>query len=237
MITFENIHKSFRRLKVLNGIDFSIGEGKVVGMLGPNGSGKSTMIKCMLNLVRPSSGTIMVNGIPSRDVKAREAISYMPQVARFAENISARQLIRLIGNLRNDHANPADLIEYFELGDHMQKPLSELSGGTRQKVSAVLAFLFESPIIVLDEPTVGLDPVARVALKDLVLQEKAKGKTIFFTSHIMSDIEEVAEDIAFLLEGKIVFHGNPNTLMQQTGQPTLEKAIAQFQRSSHHGNN
>jgi Cu-processing system ATP-binding protein len=186
------------------------------------------MIKCLLNLVRPTKGSILINGFDSSDVEARRCISYMPQVARFAENISAIRLIDLVCTLRGVHPDPSKLIEYFELGEHMKKPLSDLSGGTRQKVSAVLAFLFDSPIIILDEPTVGLDPVARVNLKELVLEEKKKGKTIFFTSHIMSDVEEVAQEIAFLLEGQIVFHGDPATLIASTAQPNLEKAIAHF---------
>src|SRR5690606_19823161 len=115
----------------------------------------------------------------STDVNARKLISYMPQVARFAENISAQRLFELIGSLRGQHEDPSKLVEYFELGPHLRKPLGELSGGSRQKVSAVLAFMFDSPIIILDEPTVGLDPVSRVNFKQLVLDEKAKGKTIF----------------------------------------------------------
>jgi Cu-processing system ATP-binding protein len=94
-----------------------------------------------------------------------------------------------------------------------------------------LAFMFDSPIIILDEPTVGLDPVSRINFKKLVLEEKAKGKTIFFTSHIMSDVEEVADEIAFLLDGKIVFQGDPELLKQQTGQPNLEHSIAAFLKS------
>jgi Cu-processing system ATP-binding protein len=228
MITLNSVSKSFRKNEVLKDICFTIDEGKVISLLGPNGSGKSTLIKCILNLVRPSSGEILINGFSSVDVEARNLISYMPQVAHFAENINAERLLKLIGELRGLHPDPAKLIDYFELADHMKKPLGELSGGTRQKVSAVIAFLFESPIIILDEPTVGLDPVSRVKFKQLVLEEKARGKTIFFTSHIMSDVEEVADEIAFLLEGRIVFSGQASTLLQDTGMPTLERAIAAF---------
>lgn len=232
MITLNSISKRFGKNQVLNNIDFTIGEGRVISMLGPNGSGKSTLIKCILNLVRPNSGIIHVNEYLSTDVRARKAISYMPQVARFAENISAQRLFQLISDLRGEVCNPDHLIEYFELEAHVAKPLGNLSGGSRQKVSAVLAFMFNSPIIILDEPTVGLDPVSRVNFKKLVLEEKAKGKTIFFTSHIMSDVEEVADEIAFLLDGRIVFQGDPEVLMQQTEQTNLERAIAAFIKSN-----
>jgi Cu-processing system ATP-binding protein len=231
MITLASVSKRFGKNEVLRDIDFTIGEGRVISMLGPNGSGKSTLIKCILNLVHPNSGSIMVNEFSSKNVEARKMISYMPQVARFAENISANRLFSLIGDLRGENSDPTRLIEFFELEPQVNKPLGDLSGGSRQKVSAVLAFMFDSPIIILDEPTVGLDPVSRINFKKLVLEEKAQGKTIFFTSHIMSDVEEVADEIAFLLDGKIVFQGDPELLKQQTGQPNLEHSIAAFLKS------
>ena len=226
MITLNSVSKRWGRNEVLRDIDLTIEEGRVISMLGPNGSGKSTLIKCILNLVRPNSGTITVNGIPSTSVESRKDISYMPQVARFAENISAIRLIQLISDIRGVDADPTQLIEYINLEGHMSKKLGVLSGGSRQKVSAVLAFLFDSPIIILDEPTVGLDPVSRVNFKRLVLEEKERGKTIFSTSHIMSDVEEVADEIAFLLEGKIVYQGKPEELIKSTNQPNLEQSIA-----------
>jgi len=232
MISLNAVDKRFGKNHVLKSLNFEVGEGKVVSMLGPNGSGKSTLIKCILGLVRPQGGTITVNGISSKNEAARKDISYMPQVAQFAENINAIRLIDLMCDLRGEHPSYAHLVEYFELEEHMHKPLGQLSGGTRQKVSAVLAFLFDSPIIILDEPTVGLDPVARVNFKQLVLEEKKKGKTIFFTSHIMSDVEEVADEIAFLLEGQIVYHGHPQALLTDTEQPNLERAIASLLKSS-----
>ena len=232
MITLTSISKRFGKNEVLKNIDLTIGDGRVISMLGPNGSGKSTLIKCILNLVHPNSGEIMINGIPSSDAQSRQFISYMPQVAKFAENISALHLFEMIGDLRGLRRDPSELIRYFELEDHVNKALGELSGGSRQKVSAVLAFMFDSPIIVLDEPTVGLDPVSRVHFKELVLEEKARGKTIFFTSHIMSDVEEVADELAFLLDGRIVYQGKPEEIMKETAQPNLEKAIAAFLKTS-----
>lgn len=231
MITLESVTKRFGKSLVLDDINLEIKEGHVISMLGPNGSGKSTLIKCILNLVRPTSGSIMVDTFESTSVEARKLISYMPQIARFAENINALRLFDLIGELRDDQRDPRELIEYFDLQKHVEKPLGDLSGGTRQKVSAVLAFLFDTPIIILDEPTVGLDPISRVNFKSLVLKEKAKGKTIFFTSHIMSDVEEVADELAFLLEGKVIYQGEPHAIMESTKQPTLEKAMASFLQS------
>jgi Cu-processing system ATP-binding protein len=233
MISIQGLTKHYGKTRVVENLDFEIGTGRVISMLGPNGSGKSTIIKCILNLVRPNAGTIEVDGISSKELESRRKIAYMPQVAHFAENISARRLIELISKLRNEYPDPRDLVEYFELSEHMTKPLSDLSGGSRQKVSAILAFLFDTPIIILDEPTVGLDPVARVNFKKLVLQEKVRGKTIFFTSHITSDVEEVADEIAFLLDGGIVFRGTTQELVSSTGERNLEHAIAKFIKNKH----
>ncbi|MCB0734139.1 MAG: ABC transporter ATP-binding protein [Flavobacteriales bacterium] len=231
MIELKKVSKRFGRVEVLRNIDFYVPQGRVISLLGPNGSGKSTLIKCILNLVRPSSGEIFINGASSTHFATRRDVSYMPQIARFAENITARQLFKLIGELRSLNCDPAELISYFDLLSHLDKPLGELSGGTRQKVNAVLAFLFDTPIIILDEPTAGLDPVSRVNFKQLVLREKANGKTILFTSHIMSDVEEVADEVGFLLDGKIVFKDEPRKLQDMTQQPNLEKAIASFIQS------
>lgn len=228
MIEIKSVHKKFGKNRVLKGINLSVEKGKVIGLLGPNGSGKSTLIKSILNLVKINKGEILVNQIPVQNVKARSFISYMPQVAHFAENISAKKLIQLICELRNEFPDSNPLIQYFGLTLEINKPLGNLSGGTRQKVSAVLAFLYNSPIIILDEPTVGLDPISRVKFKELVLEEKQKGKTIFFTSHIMSDVEELSDELAFLLDGNIVFKGKPKELINSTQQNNLEKAMASY---------
>jgi Cu-processing system ATP-binding protein len=226
MITLTSVSKSFGRLQVLKGIDLVIPTGSIVSMLGPNGSGKSTLMKCIMGLVAPNDGTIEMDGTSALSHHSRKRISYMPQVARFPENISARQLFELIAELRNEPSDPEGLIAHFNLGDHASKPLGELSGGSRQKVSAVLAFLFDTDYIVLDEPTVGLDPISRLKFKELVRTKHAEGKTIFFTSHIMSDIEEITDQIVFLLEGSVIFNGQPSEILGSTGQRDLEHAIA-----------
>ncbi len=228
MITLDSVHKRFGKVTVLHSINLLIERGRVVSLLGPNGSGKSTLMKCILHLVHPTSGEIHIQDISASKTDARALVSYMPQVAKFAENITPMQLLNFIGDLRGKRENPWNLIQYFDLESQINKSIGELSGGTRQKVSALLAFLFDTPIIVLDEPTVGLDPVSRIKFKKLVLRKKAEGKTIFFTSHIMSDVEEVADEIIFLLEGRIVFNGTQNELKLQTGMHDLEHSIVQL---------
>lgn len=227
MIQIENLHKSFGKNNVLKGVDLSIATKGIFAILGPNGSGKTTLIKTILGMVIPDSGTLHVNQIPIKnDYKYRDNIDYLPQIANFPSNLTVRELIKMIKDLRNQKGTDQRLIEIFKLEPFLDKKLSTLSGGTKQKVNLVLAFMFDSPLIILDEPTSGLDPIALLHLKTLIIEEKAKGKTILITSHIMSFVEEMADQIVFLLEGKVYFKGDIKALMSQTEEPNFERAIA-----------
>jgi len=132
----------------------------------------------------------------------------------------------MIKNLRGTEANEAGLIDRFDLGKHLKKKLGNLSGGTRQKVNIVLTFMFDCPFYILDEPTAGLDPVSLIQLKEMIEEEKTRGKTFLITTHIITLVEELADQIIFLLEGKIYFRGTVKELEAKTGQDDLEHAIA-----------
>jgi Cu-processing system ATP-binding protein len=132
----------------------------------------------------------------------------------------------MVKNLRPKVANDQEMIDLFGLEDFLNKKLGNLSGGTKQKVNIVLTFMFDSDLIILDEPTTGLDPIALLQLKELIKREKAKGKTILLTTHIMSVVEELADEIVFLLDGKIYFKGSVTELKKQTDNKNLEKSIA-----------
>jgi Cu-processing system ATP-binding protein len=168
MIRIENINKRFRRLQALDNISAVLSKGQVVSLIGPNGSGKTTLIKSILGMVKPDSGRIyvndeLINGNPSY----RENIGYMPQIGRYPDNMKVGQLFRMLQNIRGVAENKTDkkLIEQFELEKIFEKPMRTLSGGTRQKVSAAIAFLFDPAILILDEPTAGLDPLSSEILK------------------------------------------------------------------------
>ena len=227
MIAIKDLHKRFGKNQVLKGIDLDIGKGGIFAVLGPNGSGKTTLIKCILGMVIPNSGDILVDHSPVRNNwKYRSQIDYLPQIANFPGNLTVAELIRMIKNLRGQQGNDAPLVEAFHLEPFLDKRLGNLSGGTKQKVNLVLAFMFNSPLIILDEPTAGLDPVAMLYLKELIHKEREKGKTILITSHIMGFVEEVAEEIVFLLEGRVYFKGNMAALMEKTQQNDFQHAIA-----------
>lgn len=227
MIQINNLHKKFGKLVVLDGLDLEINSGGIFAILGPNGSGKTTLIKSILGMVIPNAGDIKINEQSVlKKWEYRNQINYLPQIANFPANLSVKELISMVKNLRPKKANDTDLVELFSLEPFLDKKLGNLSGGTKQKVNIVLTFMFDSELIILDEPTTGLDPIALIHLKELIQKEKSKGKTILITSHIMSFVEEVAGEIVFLLDGEIYFKGSIIDLKKQTNQVDLEHAIA-----------
>ncbi len=234
MVSIQNLHKKFGNNKVLDGLDLSIEKKGITAILGPNGSGKTTLIKSILGMVVPQNGEIMVHGqLVKNNWKYRKEIDYLPQIANFPGNLSVNELVKMITDLRGKRGKDKELISYFKLERDLDKKLSNLSGGTKQKVNLVLTFMFDSPLIILDEPTSGLDPISLIRLKELIQKEKDKGKTILITSHIMSFVEEISDRIVFLLEGKIYFNGTVNQLKTETGQKDFEHAIATILNDNH----
>ncbi|KAA2219025.1 ABC transporter ATP-binding protein [Maribacter flavus] len=235
MIEIKDLHKKFGKNQVLSGIDLEIKEGGIFAILGPNGSGKTTLIKSILGMVIPNKGNIIVAGNSIKKTwKYREGIDYLPQIANFPGNLRVRELIRMIKDLRRRSADEDRLIKMFKLEPFLDKKLSTLSGGTKQKVNIVLTFMFDSPLIILDEPTTGLDPASLIHLKRLIQEEKIKGKTILITSHIMQFVAEIADTIVYILEGKIYFKGSVEELKAKTKQTDLEHAIAAITTTTDH---
>ncbi|NBG66445.1 ABC transporter ATP-binding protein [Acidiluteibacter ferrifornacis] len=235
MIEVKDIHKKFGQNKVLEGIDLTIDTKGIFAVLGPNGSGKTTLIKSILGMVIPDKGSIHLDGKAIQgEWNYRNNIDYLPQIANFPGNLSVQELINMIKDLRsNKNADDQRLIELFRLEPFLNKKLSNLSGGTKQKVNLVLTFMFDSQLIILDEPTTGLDPIAHIRLKQLINEEKAKGKTILITSHIMSFVEEISDQIVFILEGKIYFKGTIPELKSKTNESDFEHAIASILTASY----
>lgn len=233
MIKVENLHKRFKRLQALNNINVEFSKGQVVSLIGPNGSGKTTLIKCLLGLVQPDNGQILFNGISvSKDIKYRRHIGYMPQIGRYPDNTKIGQVFNTLRSLRGkDTKVDEELFYRFKLDAMRDKAMKALSGGTRQKASAALAFLFDADVLILDEPTAGLDPVASEILKEKIIVEKAKGKLILITSHILSDLEELTTNVLYLQDGKIVFNKSMPELYEMTGEAKLSKAIASVMKA------
>lgn len=231
MIHIEGVYKKFRRLQVLENISARFTAGQVIALIGPNGSGKTTLIKSILGMVRPDKGTIQVKDqLVNGDPAYRQFIGYMPQIGRYPDNMKVGQLFEMMKKIRGIDSVDTDLVTRFEIEKIYEKPMRTLSGGTRQKVSAALAFLFDPPILILDEPTAGLDPLSSETLKEKIIEEKKKNKLILITSHVLSDLEELTTHIMYLQEGKLQFIKDLETLQEETGEIKLSKAIAKLMR-------
>lgn len=228
MITVSDLSKRFGNLEVLKSIQVSFNQGNSYAMIGPNGSGKTTLIKCLLGMVLPDRGVITVNGKSiANDWHYRHLIGYMPQIGRYPDQMKIGQIFDMVRDLRQDPSHQdEDLIHAFHLDKMHDKRMHTLSGGTRQKVSAALAFLFNPRIMILDEPTAGLDPVAVEILKEKILSEKNGDRTFLITSHIMSDLDELTSNVVYLEEGKILFNDTIGLLKEETGELKLGRAIA-----------
>ena len=232
VVSASGLTKRFGRLQVLRGVDFAIRAGRVTAILGPNAAGKATIIKVLLGLTRADGGSLAVRGQPVEgDPAYRADLGYMPQHARFPENLTGREVIHLLRDLRGD-AVPEDdeLFESFALAPELDKPVRTLSGGTRQKLNAAVAFMFRPGLLVLDEPTAGLDPIASGMLKDKILRARRAGTSIILTSHVLSELQELVDDVVFLLEGRVEFEGSLRHLAEATGETRLERAIASLMR-------
>jgi Cu-processing system ATP-binding protein len=229
MIRVRGLHKRFGNQVVLKGVDLDLTPGRVTAVIGPNGAGKTTLIKMLLGLVTPDRGRIVWDDLVlNGDCRYRSRVGYMPQIVRFPENLTGRELLDMVSSLRPAAVPDTRLIEAFDLQADLGKSCRTLSGGTRQKLNAAIAFRFHPELLILDEPTAGLDPIAARVLKDRVREAREAGSTILLTSHVMSELERLSDDVVFLLEGGVRYRGSLADIKAQTGETELEGAIARL---------
>lgn len=205
VIQINGFSKSYGKFLAVDDISLNVNKGEIVGFVGKNGAGKSTTIRSMMNLLFPTNGTITIDGKDSvKDAKAiKHSLSYVPSEQAYPSSVTAEEVFKLCVKLSGEGFDRAvELSDYFELD--MKKKVSELSFGNRKKVSLVQAFLKSRGIIVLDEPTNGLDPLMQSKFFDLLLKEKEKGATIFLSSHNLSEIEKYCDKVVIIKDGKIV---------------------------------
>lgn len=227
MIEIKNLTKKFNKFTALQDINLECKKGHSIAFIGPNGCGKTTLIKCILGLNVVEFGDILVSGNSvKKDFLYREKIGYMPQIGKYPENMTIGQTIKMIQDNRKNVENiDTELLEAFELTKLYEKKMSTLSGGTTQKVSAVLAFMFHPEIIILDEPTAGLDPLASEILKNKIIKERKNGKLIIITSHLLSELDDMVNEIVFINDGKVLVHQSVEDLKTETQQTKISDAI------------
>lgn len=235
MIEIQHISKRFGKFQVLNDVNLTCEPGQCIALIGPNGCGKTTLIKCILGMVIPTSGTILFNHKNiARDFQYRHQIGYMPQQGRYPDNMTIGQVIDMIKDIRSTkNGLDEQLIDAFRLNEIVDKKMSNLSGGTTQKVSASLAFLFNPDVLILDEPTAGLDPLAAEIVKEKIIAEHLKGKLVFITSHLLSELDDLVTHVILMHEGDIRFHMPTATLKEQTSTNSLAKAITFILKRDH----
>ncbi|MBL8011871.1 MAG: ABC transporter ATP-binding protein [Flavobacteriales bacterium] len=227
-VVFSGVGKRYRSLWALRDVHATFRRGEVVMVIGPNGSGKTTLIKCLLGLVRPTTGSIRVEGqVIGPDPGYRRSIGYMPQISQFPPSLTIGQLLDMMRDVRGLSPASADdgLVEELGLAAQLDKRLGALSGGTRQKVSAVLAFRSRPRILVMDEPTAGLDPVSARTVLDRAAALRSDGGTVLITSHLMEEVEALADRIAYLQEGHLRFLLPLSDVLRRTGADRLALAL------------
>jgi Cu-processing system ATP-binding protein len=239
MLRFHDIYKRFGHLEVLRNISVEFEAGKGIALLGPNGCGKTTLIKCILGMVLPDTGDITFQGKSIlNDYLYRAQIGYMPQIGRYPENMKVGQVIETILSIRN-HLGERDnsLYHDFKIDQIAHKYMGNLSGGTRQKVSAVLAFMFNPLVLILDEPTAGLDPISSSILKEKVQESIEAGKLVLITSHLLGELDEIVSSVIYMEEGSIRFRHTLQELYELSGKTRLGLAVPEILKSTRYVSN
>lgn len=206
MIAVEHLTKQFGKFTAVDDISFTVKQGEVFAFLGPNGSGKTTTLKSIVGLNIPTSGTIRVHGydIRTQPKEAKRFVSYLPQRVIFPETLTAREVVRFYSSLRNISKSVADeALANAGFNGFSDKPVHEFSGGMIQRLGMTVIAIPDSPILLLDEPTANLDPQGVKQFRDFILEQKAKGKTVIFSTHLLAEAEQLADRVAIFVSGKL----------------------------------
>jgi ABC-2 type transport system ATP-binding protein len=238
-IQLTTVQKTFafglHRRKVLHGISLSVPSGEVFGFIGPNGAGKSTLINAIMGFIRPDAGEVLIHGLPPSSPRSRQHIGYLPEGPRFYERLTATELLlfggRASGMSRAQVRQAIDpLLGKLEILAAKDRPIGTYSKGMKQRLGLALAMVHDPATLILDEPMSGLDPVGRNLLKNIILDLKARGKTIFFSTHILNDVETLCDRIGMIHQGHMLYCGDIAGF-QENGAG-FEERFMQFIRSA-----
>jgi ABC-2 type transport system ATP-binding protein len=228
-VEVNGLEKIYKGGNGVRDINFTVEEGNVVGMIGLNGAGKTTILKCLTSSIRNFKGEIKIFGHHSEEIEAKKKYSFLPEVFVPPPYLKGIELIDLFSSMAGRKTNKELVRELCEILDFPHERLDEKIGnyskGMKQKVSLIATICCDTPLFVLDEPMSGLDPLARFRLKQLFMSLKNNGKTLLFASHILSDVEELADKIVVIHEGHVIFTGSPSELIDSKSAKTLEEAF------------
>lgn len=228
VIEISKLHKIYtkgvgKKIHALKGINLEVGNGEIFGFLGPNGAGKSTTIKLILDIIKPTSGKILLSGKDVRDPESRRNLGFLPENPIYYEYLTPEELLWFVGktfkvNSEKISEKTNELLNLMGLENFRQVPLRYFSKGMIQKIGLAQTLVHEPDILILDEPTSGLDPIGRRQVTDLILSLKEKGKTIFFSSHILHDVETICDKVGIIAEGELRFCGKLSEVLHQSVQ-------------------
>lgn len=228
-----NVSKKYAAVQALSDFNLEIESGGVFGLVGPNGAGKSTLMKILATLIKPTSGSVLWDdvNIQKKPNELKRVLGYLPQDVPVYPNLTAYEFLSYIAAIKSLKSGDAkrqinDLLDIFHLSEHRKRKLSEYSGGMRQRVGIACALLGDPQVIIVDEPSVGLDPEERISLRNL-LCDMAKTRIVLLSTHIISDIESTASHLAVIQKGRLVFHGTPKVFTQNT-DGDMEAAYLRF---------
>ena len=226
-VYIDSVSRSFGSVKAVDGLSLVLAPGEIVGFLGTNGAGKTTTIKMTLGLLAPTSGTVKVLGGDPSDSRVRAHIGYMPEVATYYPYLDARELLSFYGGICGLDAKTVrkrtdELLDAVGLADAAKRPLKTYSKGMLQRAGIAQALLNDPDILVLDEPFTGLDPLARIHFRELLLDLKRRGKTVFFSSHELGETELLCDRVAIMKKGHCVYQG-PVKDLAGDGAANLER--------------
>lgn len=235
-VAIRALAKRYGAVQALAGVDLTVPAGEAFGLVGANGAGKTTLIKCLLDLASSDAGQAEIFGVPAREPRARRRLAYLPERFMPPHYLRGREFVAWMLELagaRYDAARAAHLLEALELDPSaLERPVRSLSKGMTQKLGLAACFLAERELYLLDEPMSGLDPAARVAVKSVLRRLGAEGRTLFFTSHVLADVEELCASLAVLDAGRLRFRGSPAALCARYSETNLERAFMKCVRDA-----